>query len=99
MLSRHLPVFLLYANEFQEGFDMCCIEHTSDSDYPREDVDYPTLLGVVAEGLFQGAVCLLFALSSCLRLRGEDIRGASEVRNGEPLKFARYQQPVRLPPS
>jgi hypothetical protein len=58
---------------------MCGIHHTCDSNYPREDVDYPTLLGIVAEGLFQGAVCLLFALSSYLQLRGEDIRGAAEV--------------------
>jgi hypothetical protein len=86
-LSRHLPVFLLYANEFQEGFNVCWIEHTSDSDHPREDVDYPTLLGVVAEGLFQGDVCLLFALSSCLQLRGQDIGGAAEVRDGNPLEL------------
>ncbi len=66
---------------------MCWIEHTSDSDHPMEDVDHQTLLGVVAEGLFQGAVCLLFALSSCLQLRGEDIGGAAEVRDGDPLKF------------
>ncbi len=65
---------------------MCWIEHTSDSDRPREDVDYPTLLGVVAEGLFQGAVCLL-ALSSCLQLKGEDIGGVAEVRDGSPLKL------------
>jgi hypothetical protein len=87
-LSRHLPVFLLYANQFQEGFDMCRIDHTSDSDYPREDVDYPTLLSVVAEGLVQGDLCLIFALSSCLQLRGEDNRGAAEVRSGNTLKFA-----------
>jgi hypothetical protein len=84
-LSRHLPVFLLYAHEFQEGFNMCWIDHTSDSDNPWKDVDFPTLLGVVAEGLFQGAVCLLFALSSCLQLREEDIGGAAEVRDGNPL--------------
>jgi hypothetical protein len=46
---------------------MCWMDHTSDSDHRREDMDYPTLLGVVAEGLFQGAVCLLFAQSSNLR--------------------------------
>jgi hypothetical protein len=84
-LSRHLPVFLLYANKFQEGFNMGWVEHASDSNHPREDVDYPTLLGVVAEGLFQGAVCLLFALGSCLQLREEDIGGAAEVRDGNPL--------------
>jgi hypothetical protein len=78
---------MLYANEFQEGFNMRWIDHTSDSDHPREDVDYPALLGVVAEGLFQGAVCLLFALSSCLQLREEDIGGAAEVRDGNLLKF------------
>jgi hypothetical protein len=43
---------------FKEGFNICGIDHTSDSDYPREDVDYPTLLGVVAEGLFQGGYML-----------------------------------------
>ncbi len=62
---------------------MFWIDHTSDSDPPREDVDFPTLLGVVAEGLFQGAICLLFALSSSLQLRGEDIGGAAEVRDGK----------------
>ncbi len=86
-LSHHLQMCLLYANEFQEGFNMCWIDHTSDSNHPREDVDYPTLLSVVAEGLFQEDVCLLFALSSCLQLRGPDIGGAAKVRDGNPLKF------------
>ncbi len=92
-------MFLLHVNELQKGFNMCWIDHTSDSDYPQEDVDYPTLLGLVAKGHFQGAVCLLFALSSCLQLRGENIRGAAEVRNGNSLKSLdiNSQSGCRLP--
>jgi hypothetical protein len=45
-------MFPLDANEFQEGFNMCGIDYTFDSNYPREDVDYPALLRASSSGLY-----------------------------------------------
>jgi hypothetical protein len=46
-LNRYLPVLSLDAQELQQGFNMCRIYHTADSNYPREDVYHPSLVGAI----------------------------------------------------
>jgi hypothetical protein len=38
------------------------IYHSADSDNPWEDVNYPALFCVVAQGFYKGTVCVLLTL-------------------------------------
>lgn len=94
-----VPVPVLNFQELQQRLNMRGIDHTANANRPREDMDYPPLVRIIAQGFQKRQICLLFPHSCSEQLSRVHVRRAAEINNGDSFMMLRYQDPVRLSPA
>ena len=85
LLYCNLPVLPLNIAKFQKGLYVRRGNHPPDSHYPREDMYYPPLLGVVAQAFYQRLIRLLLSYGCRLQLGLMYVGGATQIDNSYPL--------------